>query len=173
MPSNIELKARVSDPEKLRRIAEGLSDTAAVSLEQRDTFFHCPNGRLKLREFADGTGELIFYTRPDLAGTKQSNYLIAPTCKPGELHAVLSAALGARQTVKKTRVLLHVGQTRIHLDSVASLGSFVELEVVLRDGQAADEGHVVARELMAALGIRQEDLVKGAYADLLAAKQPK
>lgn len=169
MPSNIELKARVSDPEKLRGTAEALSDRPTVRLEQRDTFFHCPNGRLKLREFADGTGELIFYTRPDVAGTKQSNYLIAPASKSDELHAVLSAALGARQTVQKTRVLLHVGQTRIHLDTVAGLGSFVELEVVLREGQPAEEGHRIARELMSALGIRQEDLVEGAYADLLAA----
>lgn len=88
-------------------------------------------GRLKLRQFSPESGELIAYSRADVAGTKQSDYLIVPTSTPAELRA-LAAALGVRQTVIKTRVLLRVGQTRIHLDAVQGLGSFVELEVVLR-----------------------------------------
>jgi len=62
-----------------------------------------------------------------------------------------------------------VGQTRIHLDEVAGLGAFVELEVVLREGQTPEEGRRVARQLMAALEIDESELVAGAYADLLAA----
>jgi len=64
-----------------------------------------------------------------------------------------------------------VGQTRVHLDTVEGLGSFVELEVVLQHGQSTEVGHGIARELMARLGIRQDDLVDCAYADLLAQKR--
>jgi predicted adenylyl cyclase CyaB len=167
MPANIEIKASVPDPERLRIAAERLSDTPPEIIEQHDTFFPCARGRLKLRQFSPESAELIAYSRADVAGTKQSDYLIVPTARPAELLAALSAALGVQQTVIKTRVLLLVGQTRIHLDSVQGLGSFVELEVVLRDGQAAEEGHQIARELMAALDIREVDLIEGAYADLL------
>lgn len=167
MPSNIEIKARVSNPERLRMLAERLSDTPAETIEQHDTFFPCAHGRLKLRKFSAHAGELISYSRADVAGTKQSDYAIAPTTAPGELRAVLAAALGVQRTVIKTRVLLLTGQTRIHLDSVVGLGSFVELEVVLRAGQPPEDGHRMARELMSALEIDDRDLIEGAYADLL------
>lgn len=169
MPSNIEIKARARDPERLRRLAERLSDTPPEVLEQHDTFFPSPRGRLKLRQFSPHSGELIFYSRPDVPGARQSDYVIAQTASPADLRAVLSAALGVNGTVTKTRRLLRVGQTRIHLDEVAGLGAFVELEVVLREGQTPDEGRRVARHLMAALEIDESDLVAGAYADLLAA----
>jgi predicted adenylyl cyclase CyaB len=169
MPSNIELKARDADPAKTRALVEQISDAPGVELKQEDTFYLCPNGRLKLRRISAAHSELIFYRRPDIAGAKQSDYLIAPATAPEELNAVLTAAFGAWRTVVKTRVLLQVGQTRIHLDKVERLGSFVELEVVLREGQSPQEGHHIARELMARLGLRDEDLTEGAYADLLAA----
>jgi predicted adenylyl cyclase CyaB len=167
MPSNIEIKARLRDPLRTRKLVERLSDTTAETIEQHDTFFPCPHGRLKLRQFSPEAGELIFYNRPDIAGSKRSDYAIAPTSAPERLLAVLSAALGAQQTVTKTRLLFQVGQTRIHLDSVFGLGSFIELEVVLRVDQSPDEGHQVARELMSALDIPESDLVECAYADLL------
>jgi predicted adenylyl cyclase CyaB len=166
MPSNIEIKARVSDLSRIAAIAEALSGSPAITIEQHDTFFPAAHGRLKLRQFSRGKGELIFYSRADIAGTKQSDYLIAPTGSPATLLAVLSAALGTRQTVIKTRKLFQVGQTRVHLDSVAGLGSFIELEVELRPDQPPEEGHRIARELMVTLGIEEGDLIEGAYADL-------
>jgi adenylate cyclase class IV len=60
-----------------------------------------------------------------------------------------------------------VGQTRIHLDEVEGLGTFLELEVVLTAGQRAEEGHAIATELMGALEVGEEDLLACAYADLL------
>src|SRR5258706_6895289 len=60
-----------------------------------------------------------------------------------------------------------VGRTRVHLDEVERLGSFVELEVVLGDGEPAEDGVAEAHRLMAALGIRPSQLVSRAYVDLL------
>jgi len=60
-----------------------------------------------------------------------------------------------------------VGQTRIHLDDVEGLGSFVELEVVMQNNQSAAEGTQIARGLMAQLEILDSDLVEAAYMDLL------
>ena len=102
-----------------------------------------------------------------MAGTKQSDYLLAHTTDPAALRATLATALGSGIVVMKTRRLYLVGPTRIHLDEVAGLGSFLELEVVLAPGQSPDEGHRIAREIMAALEVREEDLIQGAYADLL------
>lgn len=167
MPSNIEIKARSHHPARQRELAAGLADGSPTTLQQQDTFFPCATGRLKLRQLADDRGELIAYERADVAGTKQSDYLLAHTTEPAALRAALAAALGTGIVVTKTRLLYLVGQTRIHLDEVEGLGSFLELEVVLADGQSPDEGHRIAREIMAALEVREEDLIQGAYADLL------
>lgn len=50
MPSNVEIKARVKDVAKLKEIARSLSGEKAVVIHQQDTFFHVPEGRLKLRK---------------------------------------------------------------------------------------------------------------------------
>ena len=46
-----------------------------------------------------------------------------------------------------------------HLDQGEGLGSFMELEVVLHDGQPDSEGHAIAADLMRRLGIAPDDLV--------------
>ena len=170
MPSNIEIKARAADPVRLRTLAAGLAgNTPPTVLQQIDTFFPGARGRLKLRQLSPTEGELISYHRADLAGTKQSHYLLARTDDPAALCAVLADAYGTGTVVTKTRLLHLVGQTRIHLDEVVGLGAFLELEVVLADGQPPDEGHRIAREIMAALEVRDDDLLTGAYADMLGA----
>ena len=108
-----------------------------------------------------------------MSGTKQSDYLIYHTDRPAELHAVLADALGTRVVVTKTRRLYLVGQTRIHLDEVVGLGSFLELEVVLAEGQPTDEGHRIAHEIMGAFEIGEGDLLDVAYADMLARASSK
>ena len=81
---------------------------------------------------------------------------------------MLASALGTGVVVTKTRRLYIAGQTRIHLDEVADLGSLLALEVVLAEGQPSEEGHRIAREIMATLEVNETDLIDRAYADLLA-----
>lgn len=61
-----------------------------------------------------------------------------------------------------------MGRSRIHLDRVQGLGNFLELEVVLEDGEPLEAGVMEAHRLMDALGIAPSQLVGGAYVDLLA-----
>lgn len=167
MPRNVEIKARANDPARLRALALELADGAPVAIEQDDTFFATAAGRLKLRAFADGRGELIFYDRPDRAGPRTSSYAIAPVGDAAALRAVLAAALPVRGRVRKRRELLLAGRTRIHLDRVEGLGEFLELEVVLAADEGIAAGEAEARALMARLEVAPGDLVAGAYLDLL------
>jgi predicted adenylyl cyclase CyaB len=63
--------------------------------------------------------------------------------------------------------LFLVGRTRIHLDRVEGLGEFLEVEVVLREGESAEVGVKEAETLVLQLGIGRERLVAAAYMDLL------
>lgn len=166
MPANIEIKAHARNFEEIRARAEKLSDTPVEIIPQEDTFFNTSQGRLKLRVVGDH-GQLIFYTRPDQEGPKRSDYHIARSADPQNLKRVLELAYGIRGVVRKTRYLYHAGQTRIHLDDVEGLGQFMELEVVLEEGQGDAEGQKIAEELMLALGVESGDLIDGAYMDLL------
>jgi predicted adenylyl cyclase CyaB len=110
---------------------------------------------------------LIYYTRPNQEGPKRSEYHISHTSDPVNLKRVLALAYGIRGMVRKTRYLYLVGQTRIHLDHVEGLGQFMELEVVMREGQSDADGQAIAEGLMASLGVEKSDLLEGAYMDLL------
>lgn len=168
MARNIEIKARVASLAAVESLAAALSGKEPVAIAQDDTFFACPDGRLKLRAFSDGTGELIFYRRADDTGPKESFYVISPTSSPDTLRDALGLAYGVIGRVRKQRLLFMAGRTRIHLDRVEGLGEFLELEVVLRDGESAEAGMAEARELLASLRIAPEQLVSGAYLNLLA-----
>jgi predicted adenylyl cyclase CyaB len=169
MATNVEIKARVGDPDKLQGLVEALSDTPVTVIPQEDVFFYTPGGRLKLRVLAPDSGQLIYYERQDASGPKQSNYMISYTGEPDTLQAVLAGALRVRGIVRKQRLLYMVGNTRVHLDEVEGLGSFMELEVVLGPGQSEEEGQAIATELMQKLEINGTDLIEVAYIDLLEA----
>jgi predicted adenylyl cyclase CyaB len=167
MPRNIEIKARIESVEVLAEKAAAIADQGPIEIIQDDTFFQCAAGRLKLRAFSQEEGELIFYRRADQQGPKESFYLRSPTSDPEALREVLTLAYGQVGRVQKLRTLFLVGRTRIHLDRVAGLGDFLELEVVLEDHEASEVGVLEAHELMAKLGVEPSQLVEGAYVDLL------
>jgi len=171
MARNIEIKSRISSVESLAPRAAAIADQGPVHIQQDDTFFACSTGRLKLRTFSAGEGELIYYRRADLSGPKESFYLRTPVATPDILRESLSLAYGQAGRVVKHRVLFIAGRTRIHLDRVAGLGDFLELEVVLDEDQSADEGVQEARRIMALLSVDASQLIEGAYVDLLNGKE--
>jgi predicted adenylyl cyclase CyaB len=167
MKTNIEIKARARDFTRQKDLAEQISQSSKTLVCQDDTFFVVPHGRLKLRIISPSYGELIYYERDDTESPKKSNYCISETSNPYTLKETLSWALPFRGKVCKKRHLFIVGQTRIHFDEVEHLGNFIELEVVAKDNQPMDECLQIADDLMKKLKIQNEDLIKGAYIDLL------
>ena len=169
MARNVEIKARIASVDALTATVAGLADKGPIEIDQDDTFFACAQGRLKLRARSATDGELIFDRRANQAGPKESFFVKAPTPSPDTLRETMALAYGTAGRVRKHRTLYLVGRTRVHLDRVEQLGEFLELEVVLKDGEDAAAGVAEAHRLMDALGIATSQLVEGAYVDLLAA----
>lgn len=170
MNRNVEIKARLADPGRQREIAAGLADGSPERIEQEDTFFRVPRGRLKLRDLGGGRGELIAYDRSDLTGPSESRYAIFPAPDAAALCALLRSVLDVRGVVRKRREVFRVGRTRVHLDRVEGLGAYLELEVVLEPGEPRERGEATARDLVRKLEIDDRDLVDVAYIDLLEAR---
>ena len=163
---NIEVKCRCRDLAAARERAQALGATDAGVLHQDDTFFDAPQARLKLRDFGDGAAELISYRRDDTVQARASDFFVCPIADPSRLRATLAHALLTTGSVRKRRHLFLYRHTRIHLDDVEGLGTFVELETVVTE-QSNDEAHAELRHVATALGLKPEDAVPHPYVELL------
>jgi homotetrameric cytidine deaminase len=165
---NVELKTRDADPAATleRALALGASDEGVLA--QRDTYFGRARGRLKLRE-QEGGGEagarLIAYVRPDGEEARTSSYRLAEVDDPAALADALDAALGTLVVVDKRRRLLLYENVRIHIDDVAGLGAFVELEGVADPDSDLSREHELVARLREELALGEP--VAGSYSDLL------
>ena len=165
---NLEIKLRCDDLAAARERAIAFGARPEGDLLQRDTFFGSfgvLRGRLKLREMPD-RAELIWYERPDVAGSRLSRFRLVPVLDPAALRDALAESIGIRGEVRKRRELLLWQNVRIHLDEVEGLGRFVEFEAVLSEPNIAGAQADLDR-LAKAMGIDGTPAIAGAYADLL------
>ncbi|KAK6732663.1 hypothetical protein RB195_016808 [Necator americanus] len=172
MARNVEIKAKVRDRQEIIQLAKELTNEDPTLLKQHDIFYNSPQGRLKMRTVEENgvvRTELIWYERPDVAGPKLCNYskFDVPADVLSSLKETLRCSMGMKGEVKKVRSLFIFERTRIHIDNVEGLGDFMELEVCLRDSESVSDGELVANEITQKLGVLDEDLLEGAYMDLL------
>jgi adenylate cyclase, class 2 len=191
---NLELKVRCPDETTLEMLEERAQQNNAAyihTLQQRDTYFNVPSGRLKLREWSvqedvqrtsrhtkrDNTIQeayetglsgalLVAYTRPNAESSRVSDYLISPVTNPTTFLPLLTTTLGTWMTIEKTRVLYRYGRTRIHFDRVTGLGSFVELETEFAGASSDDE--IIAEHAMVKTFLQLElfPTIAYSYSDL-------
>lgn len=168
MSRNVELKACDRDPPRTLERALAAGAVEAGVLQQRDTYFAVPRGRLKLREERGRSAVLIPYERRDEPGPKTSEYEVVQVPEPDALLLALERTVGIWAVVEKTRrLLLWEDTVRIHLDDVLGLGAFVELEAVASAASNLMRERDQVERLRHALGIDDADLVAAGYADLL------
>lgn len=164
----IEFKALCGNHERIREKLKQKNARFAGTDHQIDTYFRAPRGRLKLRE-GNIENSLVFYFRPDAAGPKQSNVTMSAVPADSDIKEVLSQALGVMVAVDKRREIYFVENVKIHLDEVAGLGRFLEVEAI----GSADEAEKLRRQcddFLREFGVQQEDFVAESYSDLLLSK---
>ncbi len=167
---NIEIKARSSDRNRIRKIlTSSNADFKGVDY-QIDTYFNINNGRLKLRE-GNIENHLIFYSRENKSGPKQSNVILYKPNPVSNLKDVLTNALETLVVVDKKREIYFINNVKFHLDDVNGLGTFVEIEAIDSDGSIGKEKLVGQCNYYSNLfQIKNEDLVAESYSDMLLAK---
>jgi adenylate cyclase class IV len=164
MGKNLEQKFRCDDLSAATAAARKLGAIDHGQLQQHDYFFPAPHARLKLRRIEGNQSQLIAYRRSDSIDARFSDYTLVPIDDAEGLIEALSASLGPPRELIKTRHLFIYQATRIHIDDVKNLGTFVELETVITTqtrSAAEDELTLV----VAALKLTQA--VPVAYVDLL------
>lgn len=167
---NVEIKARTERSAEIHTyLMEQGADFKGTDL-QTDTYFNVPNGRLKLRE-GSIENNLIYYSRPNIAGPKTSAFDLVAVNDPTSLQKVLLNALGVKVVVSKTRSIYYIENVKFHLDHIEGLGNFVEIEAgnkladlpLSRLQEQCDHYIEVFR-------INPEDFIQVSYSDMLLEK---
>lgn len=171
MHINVEFKARCEDAERIRSLlAERGADYKGKD-HQVDVYFNVPMGRLKLRKGVI-ENSLIAYEREDYAGAKQSRVRLFQTEPESSLEDILTTTLGVKIVVDKERHIYFIDNVKFHVDNVAGLGNFVEVEAIDKQGTIGRERlQEQCDYYRTLLGVRDEDLLAESYSDLLLKKQ--
>jgi adenylate cyclase class IV len=162
MPRILETKARYADLGRARRLLADAGGDHEGAVQQEDTYFHVPEGWLKLRTHGGGA-ELVAYGRTPGSAAHTCTFAVTAICDADACRDGLTAVLGVRAVVRKRREVWTLGPTTVHLDDVDRLGTFVELETPANE--ASERMHVRCAVL---LGIATDTDLLTSYADLLA-----
>lgn len=163
---NVEIKARMDNQDRVRRILMAHGAEFRGLDRQCDTYFQCGQGRLKLRE-GNVENALIFYRRPDTPAPKVSEWEIERLLPENEIGSVLTAALGVKVVVEKEREIYFVDNVKFHIDRVEGLGRFVEIEAVGEDASELERLHAQCSQWLELFGIEERQLEPRSYSDML------
>lgn len=164
----IEIKARCSNPSKVRHLLLQQPNIQFIGIDsQVDTYFKIPSGRLKLRE-GNIENSLIYYDRENKKDAKKSDVTLYKSTEIASLKAVLVAALPILIVVEKKREIYFIDHIKFHIDTLTSLGSFLEIEVIdANDAMDISEMRQQCERYMKLLDIQKEDLMEHSYSEML------
>ncbi|MDE3126101.1 MAG: class IV adenylate cyclase [Bacteroidota bacterium] len=168
---NIEIKAKCFHPEKVEAfLVSAGADFKGVDY-QKDTYFKVVNGRLKLRQ-GNIENNLIYYERSNESGPKPSYFQLLQVNDSSVLLDMLTRALGEKVVVEKKRKIFFIENVKFHIDEVAGLGHFVEIEAsnLLHPEKKESELQAQCTFYILQLNIQKEDLINNSYSDMLMEK---
>ena len=173
---NFEFKARTTELDNLEKKFLELHPKFIGEDNQTDTYFNVEKGRLKLRE-GNIENSLIYYERQNTAGAKQSDVLLyhhdpdLPTGQAGKtLKDILIKLHGIKVIVEKKRRIYFIDNVKFHFDTIAELGTFIEVEAIDKDGSLGIEKLKEQADKYAAFfNIKKEDFIALSYSDMLQA----
>lgn len=164
---NVEIKAKSTNQDSIRKILKDRNAEYKGVDHQIDTYFVVPQGRLKLRE---GTIEnfLIYYEREETKGAKESKIILYPFDPSSKLKEILLKVHKVLVVVDKQREIFFIDNVKFHIDTVANLGSFIEIEARDYEGTIGREKlQQQCTEYMELFGVTESDLIQASYSDLL------
>jgi len=164
---NVEIKARHQDPDLVRRYLKNhKADFKGVD-HQIDTYFNVANGRLKLRE-GNIENNLIYYNRSNESKARESHFQLVKVADAKLLKEMLTQSIGVKIVVEKKREIYFIDNIKFHIDEIAGLGSFIEIEASdLRDQILKERLQEQCNFYIGEFGIKEEDMIAFSYSDML------
>ncbi len=166
---NVDFKCELRDPDLIRLALRRLDAAHVTTIEQTDTYYRVPDGRLKRRETAGEPTEYVFYHRLDRAAPTVSHFRIY-----SEQQAL--ARFGHRPlpvwiVVRKVREIYFLDGIHLHVDKVDGLGWFFEADGLVRGGRTSETCEERIDRIREALAPGLGGAIATSYADMLADEQ--
>jgi len=167
---NVEIKAKCNQPEVIRKyLRQNKAEFKGIDY-QTDTYFNVKNGRLKLRE-GNIENSLIYYQRHDQPNAKGSSFQLVNVPDAKALKDILIKSSGIKVIVEKKREIYFIKNVKFHIDEIADLGNFIEIEASnLYADVFKEELLKQCNFYLKEFGINEEDLIAASYGDMLMAK---
>jgi predicted adenylyl cyclase CyaB len=132
-------------------------------INQKDVYYSLPGSLLKLRVEVEGES-LIKYNRDEVNPDRFSDYDVIYLKSSGS-EKVFNSIFIVEATVIKKRSLYLYNNTRIHLDTVQGLGTFMEFETLVINGM--DDAKERFNFLIKKFEIDTAKQIKCSYRDLI------
>lgn len=163
MPVNLELKIKVASHSKLKKLLSEIRAERRGILNQEDVYYKHKSGLLKLRT-ENGNESLIHYQREEKKSNRWSDFSYIKFKDRGS-RKFFDKIFKQEIIVQKRRELFFYDNTRIHLDTVKSLGKFVELETLVINGKADAKKRF--DKIIKLLGLDNCQEIRKSYRDLM------
>lgn len=182
MERNTEIKIRIDTATRFNTIIEQAQKHGKSQiLYQVDTYYPTNDKTLRVKTRSIRTEaiektehQFIVYKRPSSEDCRLSAFSKTEITDFVPFATKLLQQYGPPEVVvEKTRVVVILDQTRIHLDTVKNLASpyFIELEVMLRPQQTHQQGQEIVNKVLDILTITQEErtkqVIRGSYREML------
>ncbi len=169
MPVNLELKIRIENPSSIKEKVHALKADYKGELNQVDVYYRYKKGLLKLR-IENGSQTLIKYNRNEKSGSRWSDYNLI-SLEKNDAREYLNDILETETVVEKKRQLYLFDNTRIHLDEVKGLGTFLELETLVINGK--DDAESRFSYIIQVLELNTKNEIRKSYRDLMLEKNSR
>ncbi len=169
MPTNLELKIKVDNPVEMIEMLNEINAEFKGELGQIDIYYKIKNGLLKLR-LENGSQTLIKYFRNEKTGNRWSDYQLI-SLERNDAREYLKDVFEVETVVEKKRLLYLYDNTRIHIDTVEGLGSFLELETLVVNGK--EDAGKRFEKIVDLLSLNKENEIRKSYRDLMLEQKRK
>lgn len=177
----VEIKLRADHATVRNRLAD-LDGDPLGTVEQVDTYFDAPHRdfgetdeALRLREERDDEGTLteLTYKGPLVdAESKTREELESEVADRERVQAIFeSLGFEPAATVEKERTRFRVDEFTVTLDSVATVGEFVEVETGCEHEADVPTEREAAKDLLRSLDLDPEDGIRTSYLGMILAEQ--
>ena len=163
MPLNLEIKIQLDSHESALTVIKQLPAIFVKDINQKDIYYKMQGSLLKLRVEDEGDC-LIKYNRDEINPDRFSDYDVVYIKSSGS-EKVFNSIFTIEATVIKKRSLYLYDNTRIHLDTVQGLGTFMEFETLVLNGM--DDAKERFSFLIKKFGIDTTKQIKCSYRDLI------
>ena len=163
MPLNLELKIQLDSYDSALNVLKNLHAEFVKDINQKDVYYSLPGSLLKLRIEDEGES-LIKYNRDEVNPDRFSDYDVIYLKSSGS-EKVFNSIFTVEAVVIKKRFLYLYNNTRIHLDTVQGLGTFMEFETLVINGM--DDAKERFNFLIKKFEIDTAKQIKCSYRDLI------